>query len=209
MKKFNDYISEDIDSLIQVSPSVADLNKIEGVTDIFSVDVESINIPEPFKNSSIETRDEILELKRIRATGDIEIYKKYDKAFTDDFYQLSDGALSLDRLEYLSEQVAGVVHYFKFKYNRPRPHMLAGYHDIHYPEPVTITGKTPAYPSGHSAQARFVGLFASREDPSRADAYMKLAEEVGYSRLIGGVHYPSDHSSGKLLADVLFDSFKE
>ena len=73
MKKFNDYISEDIDSLIQVSPSVADLNKIEGVTDIFSVDVESINIPEPFKNSSIETRDEILELKRIRSTGDIEI----------------------------------------------------------------------------------------------------------------------------------------
>ena len=209
MKKFNEYISEDIDSLIQAAPSVSDLNKIDAVTDIFSVTVEDIDIPEPFKNSSGDTRREILELKEIRENGDIEIFKKYDKSFTDNFYEFSEGKLSLERLEYLSSQVASVVHYFKFKYNRPRPHILANYHDIHFPEPVTITGKTPAYPSGHSAQARFVGLFASREDPSRADAYMKLAEEVGYSRLIGGVHYPSDHSSGKLLADVLFDSFKE
>ena len=209
MKKFLEHVTqEEMNALIQVAPTPKDWEKIESLSRIFTVGLDEIGLPDPPENYSKETENEIIDLYENWSTGDIELYRKYDKAFTDDFYELSEGTISLEEFEFYSNEVAKVVHHFKFKWNRPRPERLAPYYGIPLKKNVTITGTTPAYPSGHSAQSRFIALYASQKDPSRAVSYMKLAEDVGTSRLVGGVHYPSDHESGKILAEMLFGALK-
>ena len=57
-----------------------------------------------------------------------------------------------------------------------------------------------SYPSGHSMVAWSWALILTEAAPAKADALLRLGQESGDSRVICGVHFPSDVQAGRNLA---------
>jgi acid phosphatase (class A) len=83
-------------------------------------------------------------------------------------------------------------------YKRPRPYLV----DENITPCISLE-KSYAYPSGHTTIAQVLGHVLSRFYPERKEAIMKRADEISTSRILGGVHHPSDIIAGKKLADAL------
>jgi acid phosphatase (class A) len=69
---------------------------------------------------------------------------------------------------------------------------------------VTVEGGY-SYPSGHSTRAWLDALVLSDLDPARRSDYLASAAQVSSDRVIGGMHYPSDTVSGRILAQAIHD----
>jgi acid phosphatase (class A) len=57
-----------------------------------------------------------------------------------------------------------------------------------------------SYPSGHSTLGYAWALALAELAPQRADAILLRGREYGDSRVICGVHFPSDVDAGRVLA---------
>jgi hypothetical protein len=96
------------------------------------------------------------------------------------------------------------VMHFKKKYDRVRPSQL-------WPgllPPLTVPGHA-SYPSGHATQAHLfakcaVAMMPAAERDSIKVVLEALAERIARNREIAGLHYPSDSTAGKSLAEGVF-----
>jgi acid phosphatase (class A) len=68
---------------------------------------------------------------------------------------------------------------------------------------VARPGTNPSYPSGHASGAYAAGLILAALVPERAAELVDLAAEVAYSRVYGGVHFPSDVIAGARFASAV------
>lgn len=87
----------------------------------------------------------------------------------------------------------------KFKYSRVRPVAL---------DPrIQPLQETPwaAFPSGHSSFAHILAYLYAELAPEFADIFLKDARDVGHSREIIGVHFPSDTEAGRVFARQFVD----
>jgi hypothetical protein len=108
-----------------------------------------------------------------------------------------------DLLEEIQEEVGVLAMQLKKHYNRARPYQIAYYtgQDLH---PFnTITGNTPAYPSGHAMQSRFLLKIVAFNFPKYKDEIKKLANDIAFTRIVMGVHFQSDNDFGFKIADKL------
>jgi len=108
-----------------------------------------------------------------------------------------------------------VMHY-KAKYNRPRPSRLSP----RLAPLIEVPGHA-SYPSGHSTQAHLVArcleevmpvevaLPGAAPDEKAFGPLQCLADRIARNREVMGLHYPSDSSAGKKLADGTFELLKE
>lgn len=86
----------------------------------------------------------------------------------------------------------------KDRYARPRPFVT----DPSLPTCVDPTDRLRAsgsYPSGHAAFGWAWALILAELDPSRADAILQRGRDYGQSRIVCGVHYPSDVEAGRMI----------
>lgn len=67
-------------------------------------------------------------------------------------------------------------------------------------EPNDRLRASGAYPSGHAAFGWAWGLVLAELDPEHADAILARAREYGDSRVVCGLHYPSDVEAGRTIA---------
>ncbi len=198
-----------VDKLVYREPNLDGGEYDKEESKMFSISAGDIDLPTPPKNSSQAAKADVLAVKRETNKGNFENYAKYDAQFTDKFYTLVQtlgSDITLDDIKKVSREVRGYVHYFKYKFNRPRPGQLAPALGIDISVQGTASGTTPAYPSGHSTQSRVLAHWLSDKMPEHRRKFMALAEEIGQSRIEGGVHYPSDHEAGKQLADTLWQN---
>ena len=87
-------------------------------------------------------------------------------------------------------------------WNRPRPPLVDP--RIHPAAPLPGTG---SYPSGHSTQSFLWADLLAQVFPEKREALRDRAALVAWSRVIGGVHYPTDITAGRILGDQLADQF--
>jgi len=108
-----------------------------------------------------------------------------------------------DHLEAIQEELGKLVMELKVYYQRPRPNQMGYYtgQDIH--PFATSSGHSPAYPSGHALQSRFLLKIVASKYPKYAQKIKKLADDIAFTRIVLGVHYPSDNQFGFEIADKL------
>ncbi|MEO1054767.1 MAG: phosphatase PAP2 family protein [Bacteroidota bacterium] len=66
-------------------------------------------------------------------------------------------------------------------------------------EPLVTIG-SPSFASGHTLWAYVQAYILAELIPEKRAEFIKLAYEIGYSRELMGVHYPSDEETARLLA---------
>lgn len=64
--------------------------------------------------------------------------------------------------------------------------------------------RSASYPSGSSTVAVVYGEAFAALDPERAPEIRRMAHEIGQSRLVCGMHYPSDVAAGEVLGHAVF-----
>jgi membrane-associated phospholipid phosphatase len=77
---------------------------------------------------------------------------------------------------------------------RPRPKFA----DLHV-RPAVDGDDDPAYPSGHATRGMLWARILCEIAPEKKDALLDRGEEIGWDRVIIGVHYPSDVYAGEVL----------
>ncbi len=91
---------------------------------------------------------------------------------------------------------AGVA---KNKYARPRPFVTDSTLDMCLPAERPRLEKSYSYPSGHATYGWAVALLLAEMLPERTEAILLRGRDYGDSRVVCGVHYPSDVESGRLV----------
>ncbi|MBT2680564.1 vanadium-dependent haloperoxidase [Bacillus sp. ISL-35] len=84
-----------------------------------------------------------------------------------------------------------VVWDLKYEWNVARPNQ----YDQEL-ETVLCTPRFPTYPSGHAAVSGCAEVILSYYFPAEKKKLERIAEEDAISRLLAGVHFPSDNSEG-------------
>ena len=75
---------------------------------------------------------------------------------------------------------------------RPRPWI--GHADV--VQPIAKPTKSGSYPSGHTTRAALYAIVMSAMVPERQRDIWQRAQDYAQSRVIGGMHYPSDLEAG-------------
>ena len=79
----------------------------------------------------------------------------------------------------------------KYHYRRLRPTQM----DHRLPTAVAVPD-SPSYPSEHSAAAQAAATVLAYFLPLEAQNFQTMAEQAGWSRVLAGVQFPSDHHAG-------------
>ena len=87
----------------------------------------------------------------------------------------------------------------KFVYRRQRP-FLADNAITPCIENTPRLRESFSYPSGHAALGFAWGLVLAELIPARADALIERGRDFSWSRVVCGVHYPSDVEAGRTVA---------
>ncbi len=75
--------------------------------------------------------------------------------------------------------------------------------------PVADARPVAAYPSGHAIRATVYARVLAEIFPDQKDPLMELAQQIGYGRVIGGVHFPMDVLAGQKLGQAYADVIVE
>jgi len=60
-----------------------------------------------------------------------------------------------------------------------------------------------SYPSGHSTRATVFALLLAEIFPDKHDALLAISRNIGWRRVEGGVHYPTDIYAGRVLGQAV------
>lgn len=188
-------------------------------TPMFEKGWEKIKLPDPPRNSSKQTDNEIKLLQKLilqndkRTLSDIKNQDQSDRPFELDYLKIikQDNKKMKDWILDLTAQLFKICLHFKNKFDRPRPWQMAKALDIDFPDigDSTQTGTTASYPSGHAFNSYFLALVLGEMYPKYKNELNNHAASVSLNRMRAGVHYPSDIESGKLLARKLYKYYKK
>ena len=182
------------------------LNKEDKSFEGFPIE-QFMNTPFP-SNSSAKTLAEIKHINNIdkdedfvKSTDDLHLHFKNG---------LERLGLKYDKKEWKkwTEESLPIIYKLKYHYNRPRPEQVAKELGMSCDGTYMKSAQTPSYPSGHSTQGVLVSLLLSDKHPEHTVEIRKLGLEIGYGRLMGKVHYQSDHNMGVDLGKCLYEYIK-
>ena len=172
------------------------------------VDLMKILAPPP-ANDSPETKAEIQELIRIqeKRTSREEAAARADAKMT--IFQIAGNVLgpgfTPDNLpittkffERLGRDEGFIVSRAKDTWNRPRPFSLS--QDI---KPCVKRPMNGAYPSGHTTFGYLNAIVLANMVPEKKADIFARADQYGYHRMVGGVHYRSDIEAGRISGSVI------
>ncbi len=169
----------------------------------------------PSQGSAVDRQD-VKEIRRLQhvdgrrwqlANADAAfVYPRFDMAFGRPVDRASSPAMIM-LLNRAIRDVSAAVFDAKKHFSRPRPYQRYQLRRVcgesKPPKPELHPGSGSSYPSGHSAYGWATALVLARLAPDRAEALFQRADEYAQSRLVCGVHFPTDIAAGRLAATAV------
>jgi acid phosphatase (class A) len=107
--------------------------------------------------------------------------------------KLPKTAAFLNQLDLLTNAANNAL---KQLFNRPRPADADPHHRL---KPL-FAETDPGYPSGHAARAYMLALVLADLLPDHREKLIARGQQLGFDRLLAGMHFPSDITAGRTLA---------
>ena len=165
-------------------------------------------LPAPPSVGSEEYRseiDQILAIQSKRTPAQIRRFLAEDKVGLATFAGVMPDFCTADNLPKLNKLLKAAVSdskYFsvsaKDDFQRKRP-----YREESRIQPLGPRDDECAYPSGHATRGILCATILSEIDRGRAERLMERGREIGWDRVIGGVHHPSDIAAGRVLGQAI------
>jgi hypothetical protein len=97
---------------------------------------------------------------------------------------------------------------FKLKYHfqRTRPSQFAFLNKMPFYPILNSDADSPAYPSGHALDAYKIGYAIGEKFPDLKVSANEFSKKTADTRIVGGVHYPSDHEFSKKIFEDLVET---
>ncbi|HKB91471.1 MAG TPA: phosphatase PAP2 family protein [Opitutaceae bacterium] len=122
-------------------------------------------------------------------------------AFTDILgaeFTLANLPLTFALLRNVEDDARSASEEAKLIWNRPRPPLQDS-----RVTPAVDLPKTGSYPSGHATRGHLYAMILGELFPEKRAALLSRGWLVGWDRVMGGVHFPSDIAAGFKLGDAL------
>jgi len=148
---------------------------------------------------------EILAIQAARSDAQIKRFHSQETLGLDAFKDIMPEWFTPDDLPKLkklikaaSKEAATPVDDGKTYFKRPRP-----FREESRIQPLGSPDEEFAYPSGHATRGIIYARILAQLEPSKADALMERARQIGWNRVIGGMHHPSDIAAGRVLGQAI------
>jgi acid phosphatase (class A) len=192
-----------------------------GYLPIGASDYISMIPPYPVSQSLADDAD-VAEVRQWQQTGDVRwklaqadaqvSYERFAEAYGSAINTTATPLLVhlLDRVEANLSMVMGSAKIF---YNRPRPYQrfqmnrVCGFDSAPVAETSPKSGNS--YPSGHATFGWSVAMILAHVAPERAQVILARGREYGESRMVCGVHFPSDVHAGEILVSTVFGRIQD
>ena len=173
-----------------------------------AIDVPSL-LPTPVAHGSPEERaelDAVLAAQAMRTPADVARAKSEEKFDVFAFADVLGAGFTAERcpktaamFKMLAADGKAFSKVGKEHFNRRRPPFI----DDRIKPAVTLEDEG-SYPSSHSARGQLYAEVLATILPEKKDALLARGQQIGFDRLLGGVHYPSDITAGRVLGHAIF-----
>jgi membrane-associated phospholipid phosphatase len=143
--------------------------------------------------------NELVDYLKVMDDDENETYLKRYKSYDRNLIQVINATFLKKGIEVnelthdVVKDVEDLVYKLKFYFQRPRPNQLAQYYKLKLFPYDTYSGHTPSYPSGHTLQAFVILTIIGNLHPKEYSFCKEMIDDIAYSRLYMGVHFPSDN----------------
>jgi acid phosphatase (class A) len=146
----------------------------------------------------------VLRVQETRTDKDIERARDDEKIRTESFQSALGPWATAEKLPRLQALFKRMEKEAKVHSNAAKNHFKRG-------RPLTADSRVkplfeepdPGYPSGHSLRGQMFALLLAELAPDKTETLLARGREIGWSRVIGGVHFPSDVNAGRTLGQAL------
>ena len=161
----------------------------------FDEDSFPLNDSELVKDELNEIVDLINSLSDEENKSFLARYKSYDRSLSQTIITtFKQKGIDVESLcQEIIDDTKYLIFKLKYFYQRPRPYQLAQYYKLKLFPYNSFSAHTPSYPSGHTLQAYVILNVIADKHPNQYQFCREMIEDVAYSRLYLGVHFPSDN----------------
>jgi hypothetical protein len=99
--------------------------------------------------------------------------------------------------------IQNLIYKLKFQIQRPRPFQLAQYYKLKLFPYKSFSSHTPSYPSGHTIEAIVILNVLGNKYPTEYQYCKEMIEDVAYSRIYLGHHFPSDNEGAREIGKAI------
>lgn len=174
---------------------------VDDLFDKLKLNICPLNDSELVKDELNEIVDCLKSMEDVDNLGYLKRYKAYDRnllqVINTTFKQ--KGIDVEDLTSSIVLDIQNLIMKLKFYYNRPRPNQLANYYKLKLFPQNSYVAFTPSFPSGHTAEAYVILNVISSKYPTYHSYCKEIIEDIAYSRVYMGEHYPTDNDFAKVV----------
>lgn len=194
------------------NPNVEELEFIQAqglVDDLFESLKTTLVCP---KNDSELVREELNEIVDCLATMALPENQDYLKRYKSYDRNLIQSLIGIFRQKNIDveelcidvvKDIQGLLYKTKFYFQRPRPFQIAQYYKLKLFPYKSFSSHTPSFPSGHTVEAIVMLNVIGNKYPTEYPFCKELMDDVAYSRVYLGVHFPSDNDGSREMAKTI------
>jgi hypothetical protein len=153
--------------------------------------------------------NEIVDYLHVMDNDENETYLKRYKSYDRNLIQVINATFLKRGIETdelcidVVKDIENLIFKLKFFFQRPRPSQLAQYYKLKLFPYNSHVANTPSYPSGHTLQAFVILNIIGNLHPKEYSFCKEMIDDIAYSRLYMGIHYPSDNDFAKLVGEEI------
>lgn len=161
---------------------------------------DSVEIVKELKEISkaVNSMDSFTMTECLKADSNLNLY----------IFEKLEKKVSQKLIKNLTQMLAPSVLKLKKHYQRPRPFQVAYHLNVPLFPFNTQSAHSPSFPSGHASQTRYACNMLATLYPHLKKELEEIQGFVADSRILLGVHFPSDNETGFDFADDCYDDDK-